>query len=170
MLIYRRILYVHFIHKKIVMNLPNKLSALAVMTAFLLCFSIYGVSAKGRNSENKDIKTETFKVYGVCGMCKAIIENAAHSADGVVSQDWNIETQMFTVTYNTAKANLDVIKNNIVEAGYDIDGRLANEESRSKLSPCCQYDRTGKNNNKMVVMPAGTVVPPASNVTETEHK
>lgn len=50
-------------------------------------------------------KTETFKVWGKCDMCKARIEKTV-KAEGVTSADWDTKTSMLTVTYNPLKTAL----------------------------------------------------------------
>jgi mercuric ion binding protein len=151
------------------MNFMNKFTAVAVFIAFLFCINSSQANAEERKSESKNLKTETFTVYGVCGMCKAIIEDASRSVEGVASQDWNMETHMLTVSYNETKTNLDAIKAKIVARGYDTDDMKASDESRAALSPCCQYDRSGKNNDPMMGMPTGNTAP-AGTVITTEHK
>jgi copper chaperone CopZ len=54
--------------------------------------------------------TETFKVYGNCGMCKKTIETAALDAKGVKSATWGIKVDMFTVVFDSSKTDLDKIK------------------------------------------------------------
>lgn len=85
-------------------------------------------------------KTETFKVWGNCGMCKKTIEKAANK-EGVVSADWNKTTKIITVTYDSTQTTVDQIQSKIAEAGYDNVGHTAHDENYSKLSKCCRYER-----------------------------
>ena len=41
-----------------------------------------------------DHKTETFKVYGNCGMCEKTIEGSLKNVKGIDKADWNKETKM----------------------------------------------------------------------------
>jgi periplasmic mercuric ion binding protein len=88
-----------------------------------------------------DLKTETFRVYGNCGMCKSTIEKAASAVSGVKSATWDRETDMLTVTYHTSKVTLDKIKEAVAASGYDSDTHRATDEAYNKLHGCCQYDR-----------------------------
>ena len=89
-------------------------------------------------------KTETFKVYGNCGMCKENIESALKKKEGVTSKNWSPKTKMLTVTYNPSKITLAQIKEKIANAGYDTDSTKSNDEAYNKLMKCCQYERPKK--------------------------
>jgi mercuric ion binding protein len=88
-----------------------------------------------------EIKTETFKVYGNCGMCKKKIEGALKKNDGVTKKEWSPETKMLTVSYNPAKITLVQIKQKIADVGYDTDDVHAKADAYNNLDKCCQYDR-----------------------------
>ena len=88
-----------------------------------------------------DLKTDTFKVYGNCGMCKRTIETAAAGLEGVKSAVWNMDTDMLTVTYNPSKVTLDQIKTAVAESGYDSDTHRAPDQVYNNLHGCCQYER-----------------------------
>ena len=86
-------------------------------------------------------KTETFKVYGNCDRCKSNIEGSLKKKDGILSKDWNQETKMLTVTYDSEKISLLQIKQKIADVGYDTDAVKAKAETYNKLAKCCQYER-----------------------------
>jgi hypothetical protein len=86
-------------------------------------------------------KTETFNVNGNCGMCEAKIEKAARAA-GASYAEWNKDTKIITVKYNSSTSNLAKIQKSIADAGYDNAGATATSESYDKLHSCCKYDRT----------------------------
>lgn len=90
---------------------------------------------------SEDIKTETFKVYGNCGMCKETIESSLEGAKGVESAEWNIKSKMITVEYNPSETDLTKIKRKIANVGYDTDEVRASDDVYSGLPQCCQYDR-----------------------------
>lgn len=106
-----------------------------VATFVLLSFTI--------NAQIKNSKTETVKIYGNCGMCETNIEKAG-TIKKVAKVDWNQETQMATLTYDTTKTNQDEILKRIALAGYDSDKFLAPDDVYSNLHGCCQYDRVAK--------------------------
>lgn len=88
--------------------------------------------------QNQKVKTDTFKVHGVCNMCKARIENAAY-IKGVKHCEWNRETEMLTVSYNTEKTSLEKIHQSIAEAGHTTSTVEADPEAYRKLPKCCAY-------------------------------
>lgn len=95
------------------------------------------------NAQIKNAKTETVKVYGNCGMCKAKIEKAGNIKK-IANVDWNPETQMATLTYDPSKTNQDEILKRIALVGYDSDKFLAPDDVYNNLHGCCQYDRVAK--------------------------
>ena len=92
-------------------------------------------------------KTETFKVSGECGMCEKKIEKAAKTA-GASYADWNKDTKIITVKYNSITSNLAKIQKSIADAGYDNAGVKATPEAYDKLDDCCKYDRAESNTAK----------------------
>ena len=91
----------------------------------------------------KNIKTETVKIYGNCGMCKTTIEKA-----GAVKKQskvvWDNDSKMATLTYDTKKTTQDAILKRIALVGYDSDKFLAPDNVYAKLPECCQYSRVKK--------------------------
>lgn len=85
-------------------------------------------------------KTE-IKVYGACGMCETRIENAAKSVTGVTSADWNLQTNMLTLEYDSEKVNLDDVHKKVADAGHDTDKVDASDEVYNELPACCHYER-----------------------------
>ena len=81
------------------------------ITSFLLLLSI--------STQAQTKSTETFKVYGNCGMCQKTIEAAALDAKGVKSATWDMDEDMITVVFDSSKTDLDKIKTVIAESGYD---------------------------------------------------
>src|SRR3970040_1424460 len=82
------------------------------------------------NAQIKNTKTETVEIYGNCGMCKTTIEKAGNLKK-VAQVDWNKDTQMATLTYDSQKTNQEEIVKRIALAGYD---------SNSFLAPDAAYD------------------------------
>ena len=115
--------------------MKNSFKNIMVATFVLLSITI--------NAQIKNSKTETVKIYGNCGMCETNIEKAG-TIKRVAKVDWNQETQMATLTYDTAKTNQDEILKRIALAGYDSDKFLAPDDVYSNLHGCCQYDRVAK--------------------------
>ena len=92
----------------------------------------------------QSVKTEKFKVYGNCNMCKARIEKAANSVDGVKSADWDKKTKMAEVSFDTDKTDIHKVHMAIAKAGHDTEMHKASNEAYEKLPGCCKYDREEK--------------------------
>lgn len=88
-----------------------------------------------------DHKTETFKVYGNCGMCEKTIEGSLKNVKGIDKVDWNRETKMMEVTFDPEVITLTQIKQKIADVGYDTDEIRANDKVYNALPGCCQYHR-----------------------------
>lgn len=91
----------------------------------------------------KNAKTETIKVYGNCGMCEKTIEKAG-SKSKLYKTDWNEDTKMASITYESKKTTADAVLKNIALSGYDNASFLAPDEAYNKLHGCCKYDRESK--------------------------
>ena len=86
------------------------------------------------------VATSTFKVWGNCDMCKETIEGSL-KVDGVSKAEWNTETKMIAVSYDTTKISLDQIQKNIASVGYDNEKYKGDDKAYNELAGCCQYDR-----------------------------
>jgi len=91
----------------------------------------------------KNAKTEIVKIYGNCGMCKTTIETAGN-VKNVAIVNWNKDTKMANLTYDSSLTNQNEILKRIALAGYDSDKFLAPDDAYSNLHECCQYDRVKK--------------------------
>lgn len=87
-------------------------------------------------------QTASFKVLGNCGMCQKTIQNAALTA-GAIAANWNMETDVLTVSFNTSKTTLDALQKAVAQAGYDNAAYKAEDATYNNLHSCCKYDRTG---------------------------
>ena len=111
------------------------MKSLKIFSTFLFCCAI------ATTSFSQKTKTETFQVSGNCGMCETKIEKAAKAA-GASYADWNKDTKIITVKYNSTSSNLAKIQKSIADAGYDNVGVKSTTEAYDKLHSCCKYDRT----------------------------
>ena len=115
----------------------------------LLCAAIlFGMNANSSPTTHEtaitsigDSETETFKVYGNCGMCEKTIEGSLKDVNGIEKADWNKETKMIEVVYHTHDISLDEIKKKIADVGYDTEEYRASEKVYNNLPGCCQYER-----------------------------
>ena len=113
-------------------SISKILVAITILLSFTSC-----------NAQIKNAKTETVKIYGNCDMCEKTIEKAGNLKK-MAKVDWNVDTKMATLTYDSKKTNQDAILKRIALSGYDSDKFLAPDNAYSKLPGCCQYDRIAK--------------------------
>ena len=106
----------------------------------LLCCMIFSIAVFA----NGESKTETFKVYGNCSMCKETIEGALKKKDGVLSKKWDVEKKEITVTYDPSKITVQKIGQLVAASGYDNQYATAPNDVYNNLHSCCQYDRPKK--------------------------
>jgi len=65
------------------------------------------------------MKKETLKIIGMtCAACAARIEKVVGKMDGVEGISVNLATEKATVTFDTTKTDLAVIKEKIEKTGY----------------------------------------------------
>lgn len=88
----------------------------------------------------KNAKTETVKISGNCGMCKTTIEKAGNKKK-ISKVDWNKDSKVATLTFNSKTTSEDDILKRIALAGYDNEKFLAPDDAYAKLPECCKYER-----------------------------
>ncbi|MDP3393357.1 heavy-metal-associated domain-containing protein [Sediminibacterium sp.] len=110
-----------------------------IKTIMLLLIATIAFTA----AKAQDTKTDTFKVWGNCGMCKKTIEKAAKT-EGVEKAEWNRETKVFTLVYNPAVVSNEKVQKSIAAAGYDTEKFTGDDKAYEKLPGCCQYERKKK--------------------------
>ena len=86
-------------------------------------------------------ETATFKVFGNCGMCEKRIEDALF-IPGVKLADWDVDSQVMTVTYKPSKITLQSIHEKIAEIGHDTELVKAKDDVYENLHSCCKYERS----------------------------
>jgi len=97
-------------------------------------------------SQDVNVKSETFGVRGNCGMCKATIETAANSINGLTTAVWDKENRKITVSYDKKKTTIMEIHKAIAKSGYDTDMVNGDDNAYENLPGCCQYDRNQEMN------------------------
>lgn len=98
------------------------------------------ISISGCTAQVKNAKIETVKILGNCGMCEKTIEKAG-GVNKIAKVDWDKDTKMALLTYDSTKTNQDEILKRISLAGYDSDNFLAPNDVYNNLHHCCQYER-----------------------------
>ncbi len=96
------------------------------------------------NAQNiKNAKTETVHISGNCGMCEKTIETAGNLKK-VAVVDWDKESKMATLTYDSLKTSKSEILKRVALSGYDNELFVAPDDTYANLPNCCQYDRAKK--------------------------
>lgn len=98
-------------------------------------------------AQTKNVKTETVKIFGNCGMCKKAIEKAGN-LKGVATVNWDKDSKIATLSYDTTATNQEEILKRIAMAGYDSEKNSAPDAAYNALPGCCQYDRESKKEKK----------------------
>ena len=111
----------------------------------VLFAAILGVTTSAQTHENMKMdmpatKTETFKVWGECDMCKTRIEKTV-KAEGVTATNWDEKTQMLTVSFDPEKSSVDVLSKKLASVGHDTEKYRATDDIYAKLPGCCHYER-----------------------------
>jgi copper chaperone CopZ len=122
------------------------------MKATILMAVVGLLSTTVSQAQIKNAKTETIKVYGNCGMCETTIEKAG-SKTKLYKTDWNADTKMASITYDSKKTSADAVLKSIALSGYDNVNYLAPDDAYNKLHDCCKYDREKKAVVKTVTEP-----------------
>ena len=106
------------------------------MKAIILMAVIGLLSTTPSQAQINNAKTETVKINGDCGMCETTIEKAGSKKKKQYKTDWDADTKLAIITYDSKKAGLDAILKNIALSGYDNVSYLAPDEAdRSRHSP-----------------------------------
>lgn len=107
----------------------------------ILQIALIGIALTSCEVPIKNSKTSVKEVSGNCGMCEKTIE-AAGKQDGISRVDWDKETKLATITFDSTKTSSDEVLKRIAESGYDNEAFKANEVSYNGLHECCKYERT----------------------------
>lgn len=108
---------------------------IAIIYIFLSLLVALPATAKDEKSKTQEV---TFKVKGVCHMCKARIENAALTK-GVKSASWDKDRQQIDLVFIPKKTDQLTIEKEIAKTGHDTENVNASDEAYDKLHDCCKY-------------------------------
>jgi copper chaperone CopZ len=86
-------------------------------------------------------REETFKVWGICGMCKKTIESTLNAMDGVAFAQWDQQKQSLKIRFDSLKLSLEEIKQELADVGYDTETHKATQAAYDNLHECCKYER-----------------------------
>lgn len=99
------------------------------------------VQAQATNMKMASSKSESFKVWGNCEMCKDRIEKAVKE-DGATSVTWDQKTKMLTLSFNPSKSSVESFAKKVALVGHDTEKFKADDKVYNALPACCKYDRT----------------------------
>lgn len=74
-------------------------------------------------------------------MCKTKIEETLSYTTGVKFGEWDVESKMLVVKFNSKKTSLDKIKQVLADIGYDSETHRATQKAYDDLHFCCKYER-----------------------------
>jgi mercuric ion binding protein len=80
----------------------------------------------------------TILTTAICESCKARIERALKSTDGVIEANLNLDNKKIKVKFNPDKITVDQIRTVIANTGYDADNVKHSETAFNNLPHCCQ--------------------------------
>lgn len=111
----------------------------------VLFAAILGITTSAQSHEHMNMdmplaKTETFKAWGNCDLCKSLTEKAV-KVEGVTNADWSTKTKLLTVTFDPSKTNKDALSKKLALAGHDTEKFKAAGDAYTSLRGCCQYER-----------------------------
>lgn len=123
------------------MKVPASIIIICLALLSNACGNSQAESTSVAKTEVADgISTSSFKVWGNCGMCESTIESSL-KIDGVMETDWNSDTKVIKVSYDSTVITLDEIHRKIAASGYDTQKYKSSDSTYSNLHECCQYDR-----------------------------
>jgi hypothetical protein len=114
------------------------MKSLIIFVIVLLVF-LFSNAAQAQQKVTED----TLIVKGVCGMCKARIEEAAYGK-GVKYATWNQETDELSVAFRADKTSLQEIEDRVAKTGHSTVGKAAEQADYDQLPACCRYEELHK--------------------------
>jgi copper chaperone CopZ len=105
-----------------------------VLTTLLFIFFVQQTFAQSNKTSVK------FIVQGNCEMCETNIEKVTKAVKGVKKADWNVQSKVLKVTYDSLKTNLKQIHEAISEMGYKTDKIAATKKGYDALPFCCKVN------------------------------
>ena len=115
---------------------------------FLILMAAFVIAA-GCTTVNTSASTATLKVEGLCDMCKTRIEKTAKEIDGVTIAEWNRDTKILALEFDSAKTGLDAISKALAEVGHDTEKDKADDLVYEELPACCKYRGQSENMEHM---------------------
>jgi mercuric ion binding protein len=109
---------------------------------FMVALSLNSFAQDQDNGKTSStVKTDSFKVWGKCQMCKSRIEKTV-LAEGATSASWDIKSQILKVSYDPSKTSKDELCKKLASVGHDTEKFKAPDDVYAKLPGCCHYERS----------------------------
>lgn len=115
------------------------LTCIAVLLAFQFCAAVQAQDTL-QPAAIANSSTVSIEINGDCGMCEKTIERAG-TVEGESALDWDVDTHVAVITYDSTRTDLDAILLRVAKAGYDNERYPAPNEAYDGLPGCCQYER-----------------------------
>lgn len=77
-------------------------------------------------------------VRGNCNMCKSNIEDALAAVDGVADANYDLETNLVSVSYDSARVVVRDLHLACAKAGYETKLEQADVSAYENLPDCCK--------------------------------
>jgi hypothetical protein len=116
------------------------MKTLKLLIAAILIISTASVAVSQTTLKQGGPKTESFKVWGKCEMCKDRIEKTAKT-EGATKASWDEKTSMLTVTFDPSKTDKDALSKKLASVGHDTEKYKAEDKVYNALPSCCHYTR-----------------------------
>lgn len=104
-------------------------------------FFVYYFLITSCNQLPEGSQKTSFKVWGNCNMCKKTIESSLADLPGMIKANWDKDTKMIEVAFDTTKTSIGEIQQRIAASGYDNDAYKGNDSAYAHLHECCKYER-----------------------------
>jgi len=98
------------------------------------------MACSGTNSNMTANASVSFKTWGNCDMCKETIEGSLKT-EGIQTADWNKDTKLMSVRFDSTKLTRDEIEKRVAAVGYDTEHYHGDDKAYGELPGCCQYER-----------------------------
>lgn len=104
----------------------------------LSCVTIVSLYATSF-AQQKAAQKAVIQTPGVlCEDCKTKIENRIAHEDGISSVKADYRKHTVTVVWLTDRTNIENIKTELANLGFDADDITADPDAQKKLPPCCK--------------------------------
>ncbi len=109
------------------------------MKRFVLVFFSVASFSLSSFCQQKAVQKATIQTPAVlCEDCKTRIENHIAHEDGIASVRADFHKHTVTVSWYTDRTNIENIKTELANMGFDADDVTAEPDAQKRLPPCCK--------------------------------